>query len=81
MDERITMVLSLSNDIINLHHDSAGGNHHDPQLHRPDFIVGNSFFPGNAKEMLRSRVAAQSHGRSQLDHMGCFFIEHAFILD
>jgi hypothetical protein len=64
-----------------LHHDSAGGNHHYVQLHRSNFIIGNSFFPGHAKDLFNSRIAAKSYSRSHLDHMRGFVIKRSFCLN
>ena len=72
---------TLSGYIINLHHNSTCGNHHYMQLYRSNFIVGNSFFPGHAKELFHSRIAAKSHGRSHLDHMRRFFLKNPFSLN
>jgi hypothetical protein len=51
------------------------------QLHRSNFIVGNSLFPGHAKEVLHSRIAAQSHSHGNLDQMGRFGIKNPFSLN
>ncbi|MDJ0667764.1 MAG: hypothetical protein QNI97_12045 [Desulfobacterales bacterium] len=67
--QSISELFPLPDDIIDLHHDSASRNHHYVQLHRSNLIIRNSFFPGHAKEIFHSGIAAKGHGGGNLDQM------------
>jgi len=54
----------------------AGGNRHYNGLHRTDFLIGQSFFPGYTKVMLHSRITTDGHGRGQMKHQGGFRLQN-----
>ncbi len=60
---------------LELRTNSPGFNRHHDSLNRPDFVVRNALFPGDAKVVFHSRVACDRHGRCQVDHQGGFWIE------
>jgi hypothetical protein len=59
--------------------DLSGGNRHDDSLDCADLNFGNPHVLGNAKVVLHSRVAAQRHGRSKVNHEGCFRLENLVV--
>lgn len=57
----------------------AGGNCHYNGLHRTDFLIGQSFFPGYTKVMLHSRITPDGHSGCQMKHEGGFRFQNFVI--
>ncbi|MFP4040945.1 MAG: hypothetical protein ACLFS7_10445, partial [Desulfosudaceae bacterium] len=71
----------LFNNIIHLHHDPAGRNHHYMQLDCAYFLIANASFFGHAKELFYSWIASKSHGGGDFYQMGRFLIQDAFVFN
>ena len=57
----------------------SGGYGHDYGLNGTDLLIGQALFFGDAKVVLHSRISSKSHGRSHVQHEGCFRFQ-GFIL-
>ncbi len=60
--------------VFELRVDSPGGYGHDNGEHGPYFFIAKPLFLGHAKVLLHSRIAADGHCGSHVQHQGGFWL-------